>query len=770
MRRHRPGAEGARELRRWAAHPVTAPVLVNTAVCLVWLLWAWLLYAVVADVLTRLRQVTGRLGRLRVLSLHVSTPMQAAASSMVGAVVLGLSGGSNQPPAAGGPAQPATVATQPATTAGPSAATDPTGGADHTTIAGEGHGADHGGHHPDGVALPDGGWVPQQTATAIAAAAGLVWIQRRRRYLPRRPVGVDRDDTDLTPLPITVAAVQAGLHPLPDTADEAGHDHATATQTIDPGAVAPPSLGQQAGAALHPADLPAGGVGLTGAGAADAARGILAATLLAGGPRHPGHGTRLITTADLHTLLGPHPTASQDTTGHDIPRQPVAGLYVAATLDQALAELDGVVLTRLRAMATGQLGDPTPTPAHPTTAGPFPPIVVLVTTPPTAHAHRLAVMLALAAPLGISGVLLGAWPHAATWHVAADGTTHPAERPGTVGPRLCVLSATAAGDLLTVLREAHPRRDRADPPAAGPTQPPQVPARTGSDNPGHPTAPPRPRSPAPPVISTTTGVAGARPPAGPVVGEPAVWLRVLGPPAVHRAGPHPQPVAVPRSAALQILIFLAVHPHGASSSQLVKAIWPGTPPRSATASLYTAVKHLRANLREATDTEVIIHTGEGYRLDPAHVDVDLWRLRTAVAEAATALDPTDRHRALRQVIAAYTGELAATAGWLWLQPHREAIRRHVIDAHTDRAAADPDPRSALALLQDAIRVDPYNEELHRQAMRRYATASDPTAVRHLLHSLTERLAAAGLQPQPATTRAGHEQATRSPTQPRTPPD
>src|SRR6266536_1794847 len=151
------------ELRRCAAHPVTAPVLVNTAVCLVWLLWAWLLYAVVADVLTRLRQVTGRLGRLRVLSLHVSTPMQAAASSMVGAVVLGLSGGSNQPPAAGGPAQPATVATQPATTAGPSAATDPTGGADHTTIAGEGHGADHGGHHPDGVALPDGGWVPQQT-------------------------------------------------------------------------------------------------------------------------------------------------------------------------------------------------------------------------------------------------------------------------------------------------------------------------------------------------------------------------------------------------------------------------------------------------------------------------------------------------------------------------------------------------------------------------------------------------------------------------------
>ena len=26
------------ELRRWADHPLTAPVLVNTAVCLIWLL------------------------------------------------------------------------------------------------------------------------------------------------------------------------------------------------------------------------------------------------------------------------------------------------------------------------------------------------------------------------------------------------------------------------------------------------------------------------------------------------------------------------------------------------------------------------------------------------------------------------------------------------------------------------------------------------------------------------------------------------------------
>jgi DNA-binding SARP family transcriptional activator len=722
------------ELRRWAGHPVTVPVLVNAAACLVWLLWAWLLYAVVVDVLARLRRVVRWLGRWRPPTLGPATPVQAAASGMVGAVVLGLSGGAQAAPMAGGAAEPATVA-QPATTTGPAATTaqpsarEPSPDVAGSAAVGDDRGPYHREHQPPtdgGTVLPDGGWLPADTAAAVAATARLVWIQRRRRYLPRPPAGVDRDDADLAPLPATIAAVQARPHRPgePEPIDDVNTAGAVAAS---PGPVGPATVGQRAGAPLRPAGLPAGGVGLTGDGAADAARGILTATLLPARPGHPGQQARVITTAtDLHTLLGPSTGSGRD----------VAGLTVAATVERALAELDRAVLTR--ATATGRLDhDDTPSTARPAPAGAFPPIVVLLAAPPAGQVDRLAVVLRLAAGLGVRGVLLGAWPHGPTWHVAADGTSTPAGQPEATGPRLCVLSPTAAADLLTLLREAHPPQH---PPTA-----PQPPQRAGPTEP-HRTALPRPDG-------SRSGAAHATAPPHDRAAA-GVRLRVLGAPAVYRLDGAPQPVPIARSAALQVLVFLAVEPQGATGGPLAKAIWPGTPPRSAAASLYTAVTHLRKALSQATDATVVIRAGEAYRLDPAHIEVDLWRLHAAVAEAATALTPTDRQRALQQVIDAYTGELADTLGWPWLAPHREAIRRHVIDAHADLAATHHDPHAALALLQDGIRVDPYNEELHRQAMRRYAAAGDPTAVRDLLKSLTERLASIGLRPHQDTIQLG----------------
>src|SRR5207244_12002122 len=131
-------------------------------------------------------------------------------------------------------------------------------------------------------------------------------------------------DPDLTPLPTTVTAVQARLQATTDTADpttegiehdDAGHadtGHADAANTstmageADQETVATPRLEQRATTPLRPAALPPGGVGLTGVGAADAARGILTATLLASRPTRPEHDTHVITTiTDLHTLLGP---------------------------------------------------------------------------------------------------------------------------------------------------------------------------------------------------------------------------------------------------------------------------------------------------------------------------------------------------------------------------------------------------------------------------------------------------------------------------------
>jgi DNA-binding SARP family transcriptional activator len=594
------------------------------------------------------------------------------------------------------------------------------------------------------VVLPDGGWMTDQTAAAAVSAVTVVWVQRRRRYLPRPPAGAARDDADLAPLPATVAAIQDGLHrhQHPDDDDTDGPDQTGAATPPDPAALESATIGHRAGRAVRPADLPAGGTGLTGEGAPAAARGVIAAVLLAGrsrGHHYPGHdpqvaAIRVVTTAsDLAILLGPTATDHHDDT---------PGLVVADTVDDAIGHLDEAVLHRSQALTAPPHDNAA---SSPETAGAAAPLV-LVTSCPTdsAAARRLAAILRLSTPLGITGVLLGRWPHGPEWRVDPDGTSRPADKPSTVATRLSVLTAGATVDLLTLLREARPRGHR--PPPAPPTT--SAARQPSDDNPGRPD---NPGSRATRRIETPPATVGhdVTPPAGPS----PLRLTVLGPPALHHADDL-APVRLARTAALQVLVFLAVHPTGASTARLGAALWPRIRPDTAAGSVYTAVRSLRNALPAGVD--VIVRDGERYRLDARHVDVDLWRLHEAVNNAATALDPHARRRALRAVVDGYTGELASDQPWPWLAAHREGVRRHVVDAQAALAAAHPDPHAALAMLQDAIRIDPLNEELHRRAMRGYAAAGNPTAVRHLLTRLTDQLAAADLEPDDATRDLGRQ--------------
>jgi DNA-binding SARP family transcriptional activator len=701
--------------QRWAAQPLTRTALLDSAAIIAWLLWAGLVYAVIVEILTRTRRVAGW-PRGRQLP-PLPTPMQATASGMLGAAVFGMPTGTAQPVAAqpvapASPVQP--VAAQPAAAQALPAAADTAGATDPAPSPGQptadgGHTspahADSRPAQPAGVELPDGGWVTHNTATTIAAAATLVWLQRRRRYLPRPPIGAARDDADLTPLPATVAAVQDGLRRQYVGDDDPDDEDAASVAQAEPAVAVAATIGQRAGAPLHLQDLPAGGVGLVGAGAADAARGLLTAVLLSG--HRSGQHAQLVTTvADLQALLATN-------TGHH-PDTP--GLTVADSLDDAIAHLEDAALTRGQRPAIDH-GD-VPSTAVDRAAKPdrLPPLVLLTGCPTDpAVARRLAVILTLAAPLGITGVLLHAWPHGTNWQVGGDGTTHSPDTPTTTGFHLQVLTADATTDLLGLAREAHPNAEEQAP---GPAEPRPPDAR--------PAIAPSPARTVPPA-------------------RPCLRLRLLGPPTIH-TGDSAQPLHLSRSAGMQILAFLAVNRDGATSGQLAAALWPGLRPHAATRRLYTPIGVLRSTLHDTTGADVIVRDGERYRLDEQHIDVDLWRLHAAVEHAATALKPTDRQRALRAVIDTYTGELGAGRKWPWLAPHREAARRHVVDAYAALAATQPHPTAALTLLQDAIRTDPFNEDLHRRAMRGYAAAGDPTAARQLLAGLTGRLTDAGIQP------------------------
>ncbi|MBF5032997.1 hypothetical protein IRY44_24895 [Micromonospora sp. ANENR4] len=327
---------------------------------------------------------------------------------------------------------------------------------------------------------------------------------------------------------------------------------------------------------------------------------------------------------------------------------------------------------------------------------------------------------ATAAPPNLPGarlVTLDAGASLPTWRVDRHGHTVD-HQTGQPRPRMCVLDSTAATDLLAVL---------AQPTTAAPDTAASAPARP--INRAQATIPRQASRISPPTPRRPTEAAAT-----------AVQLRVLGRPALLIDS---EEAAIRRSAALQILVFLAVHPDGATTTQLVHALWPGLPAHTVTGRLYTTLSDLRSTIRATSAEQVVVHTEDRYRLDP-RTDVDLWRLQAAAHQSAT----TDAPGSWQAVIDAYTGDLAAGHTWPWIDPPREATRRLVLDAHTTAAAAQTDPHERLRLLQAAIRIDPYNQQLHQLSADELNALGDSAAAADLLDAHRQRLRVAGILDQP----------------------
>ena len=75
-----------------------------------------------------------------------------------------------------------------------------------------------------------------------------------------------------------------------------------------------------------------------------------------------------------------------------------------------------------------------------------------------------------------------------------------------------------------------------------------------------------------------------------------------------------------------MLVYLAVSPNGATSDELMAALWPETRPRYARGRFHTTMSELRHHMQETLDADAIVRTDERYKLDPAQIDVDLWHL------------------------------------------------------------------------------------------------------------------------------------------------
>jgi DNA-binding SARP family transcriptional activator len=295
-----------------------------------------------------------------------------------------------------------------------------------------------------------------------------------------------------------------------------------------------------------------------------------------------------------------------------------------------------------------------------------------------------------------------------TWCVDTDGTLIASAGDSR---RLCVLDEQATLDLLLLISQTHgltPATTQSDPNAGT----------------GNPTSADRPTIPLPPAR-----------------------LQVLGD---CRLTVHGSAVPVRRSAAWQILVWLAAHPDGGTARQLIETVWPGLPAGSITHRLYTTLHDLRTQLTGVLDQPLIVRRGDRYTLDPTAVHVDLWQLRTAADMAAAATTTTERHDAHAAVLRQYGGDLAAGHDWGWLAGPRETVRNQALDAYTDLTEHLP-AGEALPLLRQAITVDPYNERLHHRTITALADLGNHTAAARLHDAYLDRLTTAGLQPDVGTT-------------------
>ncbi|WP_236703777.1 BTAD domain-containing putative transcriptional regulator [Lentzea aerocolonigenes] len=230
-------------------------------------------------------------------------------------------------------------------------------------------------------------------------------------------------------------------------------------------------------------------------------------------------------------------------------------------------------------------------------------------------------------------------------------------------------------------------------------------------------------------------------------------LRVHWHPEPHRATSPREITGVLQPRTQELLVLLALHPHGATRDTLVSALWSRDPPARPTNALHTALARLRTALAAATGgavSEIVSKSNGRYQLDPAMVSVDYRRFAHAVTTRRAVTTDQARLDALWDVVNSYGGTLAEDMTAEWVEPVREAIRRDAIDAVAAlaRALVDTDPQQTLDLLEIARAFDPHNEPLYRDIMRLQERLGQLDAIPRTLTLLTARLAEVDATPTP----------------------
>ncbi|WP_433264756.1 BTAD domain-containing putative transcriptional regulator [Actinosynnema sp. CS-041913] len=664
---------------------------------------------------------------------------------------------------------------------------------------------DQAGKHRDdqaepGLDLLTGVFVSLGLAGAITAATASARMWRRRRY---RIGSGDRADLH-RPIAPVVRALRAA-HDHDDGDQRPGDD----VEFVDL-APAPPQIHITAAGALEPDDKPVPvparvgvrggrelalnlastrGLGLAGPGAPAAARALLLHLLT---EQQPGEGIRVLVPADdLHLVFD----------GADVENLP-STIHVVATLDAALDEMEAALLTRTRHAIEETESQPTPAS-----------LVLLASPAAHAERRLQAMLdngstLGMAGVL-LGQWRPGATVRVR--YDGTVSAASPGLGDALVDTRLFSLPAADATELLAVLRDAEGPTELTTPAQTelgGEHQVPLADDREDEHDVMH--APPVPEQRS---VEEMTQLESTRPPkpednsqtspasnrqlldAPPVPVD--VQLRARAPaapdedrgtaaePAGDRARQPEQPLkpencdeSTPRrplavrvlgrlhvalradegdrelNGALtpkqrEVLVYLALHPHGVRREVLNEAVWPDSRPPRPYNSFHNTLSMMRRALGDATDgliTNLVLNDDGRYQLNDELVVVDYWQLQHALQ----APRPTDAEAQaqLHDAIELYQGDLAEDLLVPWVEPFREATRRDVLDALGTLIGVhgDADLDTSLTLLERTRKLDRYNEGVYRDIICAQARLDQYAAIPRTLALLTTTLDEIGQRP------------------------
>jgi two-component SAPR family response regulator len=249
------------------------------------------------------------------------------------------------------------------------------------------------------------------------------------------------------------------------------------------------------------------------------------------------------------------------------------------------------------------------------------------------------------------------------------------------------------------------------------------------------TAPtPRDAAPATPTSSATDAARDHRP-----------SISILGPLQISGARPRRGRL---RTATEQLLVYLVLRPAGATSEELIEAIWPGQDPSKTKPRLWQSAADARKVIGDA-----FIRDGERYQLDRAQLQIDLDHLEHLLSQAQNADTPSEQ-RLLEDALNLYRGEPLAGADYPWAEADIRHLNARLVDllGRTGHARlAHGDPHGALQAAERGVALDEFNESLWRLALQAEHALGMRESVtrryRELTRTLDEQL---GLQPSQET--------------------